>query len=177
MWSASYGSSSNFAMSRLWMEVRREERVMSNSNMMTKNSLSFRRSQRAPEWPNEDDDANDKSTMSAVQPPATEETAEDGNVASSLEVVGFLVGILPIHMACQAHSTECVRFLTIKLPAPMAEPNDQGRTPSKSKRPRYKPLQHCHRRGGLLPMRFRLVRRTVATRTAKSLQNMSKRNP
>ena len=38
--------------------------------------------------------------------------------------------ILPIHLACQAHVTECVQFLT-KFPAVMTGPDDQGRTPCK----------------------------------------------
>ena len=75
------------------------------------------------------------------QPPTTEETAEDGDVASSLAVVRLLVelapqlphqgnthGSLPIQLACQAHMTECVRFL-FKFPSLMEELDDQGRTP------------------------------------------------
>ena len=69
------------------------------------------------------DKDDDKSTRAAVQPPTTEETADYDDVASSLEVLGMLVElapelpqkrntleILPIHLACQAHATECVQL-------------------------------------------------------------------
>ena len=96
-----------------------------------------------PEWPKEDDDDDDKSTRSAVQAPVMEEeTAEEEDVASSLEVVRLLVelapelaqqcnaqGILPIHLACQAHATGCVQFLTTKFPALLTEADGQGQTP------------------------------------------------